>query len=242
MRRFALRLAVALLTFALGVLIAAVRNELRLRVSLSDLFPSTHDATVKNCSEHWENASTPSQMLGWDLTYYSVLTQMKVCPSSEICKEWAKPAPPIQQLVSQWQGDPIVSSFEFEFPDGHASMFAAWFIRTRDHAYYWGFYPLDTDYTGGKHLIPTQDYDTVFETLSCWQQVEPRRQTFGSEGYVGFLSLYKEGKSRQMLLTYEDFIEGGKYPEDGDVRPGAFSRVVDPLISPLRGRPREVPD
>ena len=83
-------------------------------------------------------------------------------------------------------------TIEIELPDGHASMGAMWFIRTKDQAYFWGFYPLDKDYSGRKHLIPTQDYDTVFDTLACWQPHEPRRQTFGAQGYIGFLSIYKE--------------------------------------------------
>ena len=118
-------------------------------------------------------------------------------------------------------------------------MAALWFIRTKDHGYYRAFYPLDTDYTEGQHLISTQDYDAVFETIACWQSDEPRRQKFGADGYIGFLSLYKDGKSRQMLLTYEDFIEGGKDPDDSDSRPGPFRRALEPLLSPLRDKKRQ---
>jgi hypothetical protein len=46
--------------------------------------------------------------------------------------------------------------------------------------------------------------------------------------------MYKEGKSRQMLLTYEDFIEGGEYPDNGDMRPGPFRKALDPLLSALK--------
>lgn len=52
-------------------------------------------------------------------------------------------------------------------------------------------------------------------------------------GYIGFVSMYKEGKSRQMLLTYDDFIEGGEYPDDGNI-PGPFRRVINPLISSIK--------
>jgi len=239
MQRFALRLAAALLTFALGVLVATVRNDLRFGEWLWNLYrpstPTTAYVSAKKCLEAWENAS--NETLGWDLTYFSAITK-KLCPGDALCAEWAKPASPVQKHIAEWQGDPIISAIEIELPDGHASMAALWFIRTKDQAYYWSFYPLDTDNSNGKHVISTQAYDAVFETIACWVPVEPRQQTFGADGYIGFLSMYKEGKSRQMLLTYEDFIEGGKYTNDSEIRPGPFRRVLEPLISPLRDRQR----
>ncbi|HET9711210.1 MAG TPA: hypothetical protein VFP64_04990 [Pyrinomonadaceae bacterium] len=240
MQRFAPRLAAALLTFALGVLVAAVRNDLRFGEWLWNVFrpstPATADAGAKKCFDAWENAS--NQTLGWDLTYFSVIKK-KLCPGDALCDHWAKPAPPIPKHIAEWQGDPIISSIEIELPDGHAGMVALWFIRTKDQAYYWGFYPLDTDFSDGKHVISTQDYDTVLETISCWVPVEPPQKTFGADGYIGFLSMYKEGKSRQMLLTYEDFIERAKYPKEGDIRRGPFRRVLEPLFAPLTEKQRQ---
>lgn len=230
MRRIALRSTVALLTFACGVLVVAVRNELRFHESFWNFYKSsatTSDSGSRKCSEAWDDAV--SQSLGWDLTYSSVITRMKVCPGAALCEQWSKPAPPIQKHISEWQGDPIVASFEIELPDGHASMSALWFIRTRDQAYYWGFYPLDTDYSGGKHVIPTETYDAVFEKMACWQPVQPQKQTFGADGYIGFVSMYKEGKSRQMFLPYQDFIERGNDPNYRDVQPGAFMKMLQPL-------------
>ena len=242
MRRFSLRLAVAMLTFALGVLVAMVRNDLCFREFFWNFYrtstPTADDLRERKCLEAWETASAPNQTLGWDLTYFSVLTKTKLCPGDALCEQWAKPAPRIHEHVSEWQESPIISSIEVELPDGHASMAALWFIRTKDHAYYWAFYPLDKDYSHGKHVISTQDYDAVFETIECWLPAEPRKQTFGADGYIGFLSLYKDGKSRQMLLPYADFIEGGKAPGDGDFRPGPFRRALEPLISPIRDRKR----
>lgn len=239
MRRFAPRLTTALLTFALGVLIATVRNDLRLREALWTIYgrivPTAEKVQrEKGCYAKWANAANSNQPLGWDLTYYSVVKKMHLCTRSALCEGWAKPAPPIHNYLSEWQGDPIISSIEIELPDGHASMAALWLIRTKDQAYYYVFYPLDKDYSGGKHVISTQDYDTVFEKISCWLQLEPEQLTFGPHGYIGFLSMYKEGKSRQMLLTYEDLIEGGEVPDDDDIRPGPFRQALIPLISSLK--------
>lgn len=240
MRRFTPRLAAALITFFLGVVVASLRGDLRFRELPWNEYPPSTPVTryvdPAKCSETWADASASSQPLGWDLTYSSTMKELGLCPA--LCEEWAKPAPPIDKHLSEWQGDPIISSMEIELPDGHAGMAAFWFIRTKDQAYFWTFYPLDEDYSGGKHAISTHDYDNTFGTISCWVQVEPQQPKFGSDGYIGFLSMYKDGKSRQMLLTYEDFIEGGKYTNERDLRPGPFSRVLEPLIAPLRNRTR----
>ncbi|HKY46031.1 MAG TPA: hypothetical protein VJM50_23265 [Pyrinomonadaceae bacterium] len=238
MRRFVPRLAAALLTFTLGVLIVTLLNDPSfpeaLRTLYARIIPRADKVEpVKGCYAAWPNAAPSQQPFGWDLTYHSVIKKTRLCPDLPVCKEWAKPAPPIQKHVAEWQGEPIVSSIEMEFFDGHASMVAFWFIRTKNQAYVWGFYPLDKDSSDGIHVIPTQPYDEVFEKISCWLRVEPEQPTFGEKGYFGFLSMYKEGKSRQMLVTYEDFIESGKDPDD-DERPGPFAKVLEPLISALR--------
>lgn len=40
-----------------------------------------------------------------------------------------------------------------------------------------------------------------------------------------------------MLLPYEDFIKDGEYPADGNIQPGPFTKILEPLIAPLRTRP-----
>ena len=182
--------------------------------------------------EEWEKAEVVNQGLGWDLTYMSLLKRKGLCPGDPICEVWATVEPPIQKHVVEWQGDPIVSSMEIELPDGHADMIALWFIRTKDHAYYWAFYPLIKDNPEGKQPISAQEYDSAFDVMSCWQQDVPPNKAFsGDEGYIGFLSLYKEGKSRQMLLTYRDLFEGNKDPEKA--QPGRYFKVMRPLMSSI---------
>ena len=130
---------------------------------------------------------------------------------------------------------------EIQLPDGHADMIAIWLIRTKDQAYFWGFHPLLKDNPDGKQPVPAQEYDTAFDVMSCWQQDKPPTNTFGEEGYVGFLSFYKEGKSRQMLLTYRDLFEGNKDPEKA--QPGRYVRVMKPLMSSIqKGRKPSAPD
>jgi hypothetical protein len=67
--------------------------------------------------------------------------------------------------------------------------------------------------------------------MVCWRQDEPPNRTFGEKGYIGFLSLYKERKSRQMLLTYNDLFEGNSDPDEG--KPGRFWGALMPLVSSI---------
>lgn len=44
-----------------------------------------------------------------------------------------------------------------------------------------------------------------------------------------------------MLLTYEDFVEGGKTPDQDEVfRPGPFLKVLEPLVAPIREKERQL--
>lgn len=172
-----------------------------------------------------------SQGIGWDLAYLSLLRSSGLCPGEPFCEVMTeKPKPPVKEHLAEWQGDPVISSILVELPDGHADMMAIWLIRTKDHAYWWGFHPHRAN-PRGKQPIPAQDYDRAFEAMACWRQGEPARRTFGEEGYIGFLSLYKEGRSRQMLLTYEDLFEGSKDPDEA--QPGRFRRALLPLMSSM---------
>lgn len=191
-----------------------------------------HDA-LENSSrtracEEWEKAEAAGQGLGWDLTYMSALKRMGLCPGSPFCGEWAKPEPPIHKHFAEWQGDPITSSMEIELPDGHAGMAIMWLIRTKDNAYYWSYHTSNLDNAGMKMPIEAQHYDGAFGAMACWRQGEPSNRIFGPNGYIGFLSMYKEGRSRQMLLTYDDLFEGDSDPDEG--KPGRFWVAMMPLV------------
>jgi hypothetical protein len=202
MPRLTHKLTAALLTFAIGVLVASVWISRHLR----DIVPKDG-----GCSE-WEAEAT-GQGLGWDLTYEPALRRSGLGPDS-VYWQWGKSRsiPPFDKLAAEWQGDPITSSILIEGPDGHAGMGALWLIRTKGQAYWWG--------PDGKVPVPQQEYDRAFEAMACWRQdVPPNGDVFnGREGYLGFLNLYKEGHSRQMLLTSRDWFliwpTGSKTPDE----------------------------
>jgi hypothetical protein len=179
-------------------------------------------------------AQKSSLSLGWDLTYSSVLERNNVGRGEWIWK-WLGPdyQSPVGKLISEWRGEPIVSSVLIEFPAFHAGEHTtAWFVRTKDHAYYWEFLegkPPDP----AKEALKPQLYDKLFATASAWQQGKPLRvedtPTGGIPGYIGFLSLYRQGESRQMLLNLEDFF----ICETKDCesrKPGRLALALEPVM------------
>lgn len=209
MRRFTHDLIAALLTFTVGVVVATLSRSILPRVHFIQSATQRGTEPMKDapCNE-WESTDPLSNGLAWDLTYMSLLTNRGVCPGDGYCQFAAlKPQPPVHKHFAEWQGDQIVSSILIEVPDGHADMAAVWLIRTKDQAYWWSFHPHYPNPLG-RQPLPAQDYDRAFETMTCWREdVPPTRSFFNDRGYIGFLSLYKQGRSRQMLLSYKDLVE-----------------------------------
>lgn len=228
MPRHTTKLAVALLTLAVCVLLG---------LPFTFLFPAS--LSQQSACWEWEKSDVAVQGLGWDLTYRSVLDKAGICPDTPLCEQWAKPPPPIHKHFAEWQGDPIVSSMEIEMFDGHAGMWMIWLIRTKNDGYAWLFHSSDFDNVRRKESISTRLYDQAFQELSCWRQEKPRINTFWRGGYGGLLSLYKAGRFRQLLLTYNDLFEENSFvffEEKGDPErliPGRFSILMGPLLSPI---------
>lgn len=97
-----------------------------------------------------------------------------------------------------------------EFPAFHAGeRITMWFARTREQAY-----QVQLVNTNRRHeeteIFDAQIYDKMFTTMSSWQQLKPLAADELPEqalpGYIGVLSFYDHGDSRQMLLTVEDFV------------------------------------
>ena len=220
MSRLTHKITVALLASALVILGATLWLGLRSRDA-----PSNHSRP--EVCEEWKWAEAVAQGLGWDLTYEAVLRRSGLCPGDPFCEMVAKkPQRPVVKHVAEWQGEPIISSLLYELPDGHAGFRATWMVRTKDHAYV--LHPGES-VTVDKQPVPASNYDRMFEEMACWRQDEPRNRAFAEKGYIGFLSLFKEGRSRQMLLTNNDLFEGNTDPDEG--KPGRFFKALEPLRS-----------
>ena len=164
-------------------------------------------------------AQSAKPYFGWDLTYESVLEKNNVDRNEWIWK-WlnftykdgfnGKFETPAKKWISEWKGEPIISSVLIDFPAFHATEhYTVWLFRTKNNAYHWEYIDEGNPHFDKKDL-DLKDYDKIFEQISVWEQNKPQKpeETHPDDlpGYIGFLSSYEKGKSREMLLTREDFI------------------------------------
>jgi hypothetical protein len=186
--------------------------------------------------EEWEQAQASNQGLGWDLVYESTLKKNGFGPDTPMWK-WIHtdgPRPPVNKLAAEWPDEPIISSILMEVVGPEGSPGGFWYIRTTNHLYRWSF-------DEGKfrsertELTTLQEFDKAFAQIACWQQAAPTNTDTMFEGYYGFLSLYKEGRSRQMLLTFRDFfLVDPRNNEDNLEDPKTWGRVwktLEPVLS-----------
>jgi hypothetical protein len=249
MPRYTQNLLAALLTFVLGVFVTTFsRRVLPELTHLTILFGATdrpcNQLREVACNE-WEKTGSVIHGVGWDLAYTSLLRNNGVCPGDFYCEiATIKPQPPVHKHFAEWKGQPIISSILIELP-GHACMVAWWLIRTKDEAYFWEFDPDDRT-PRGIQPVPAQDYDRVFETMTCWQQDQPLHRKFfdgrgDAGGYIGFLSLFKEGRSRQMLLTDRDLRlyrpKDDNYFDESSW--GRLWKTLKPINSVISEQPKE---
>jgi hypothetical protein len=149
--------------------------------------------------------------LGWDLSYTTILNANQIA-QDEWIRKWIGPhfQSPITKHISGWNGEPIESSILIEHPAFHAGEhITLWFVRTKNHAYHWGLIEGKPPRSVKESLDPAL-YDKFFAVVSAWQQASPLKAEDtpdgGIPGYIGFLSVYDRGHSRQMLLTLNDFF------------------------------------
>src|SRR5687767_8109489 len=115
MKRFRVKIIVALLGFSIGIAgawVAGVFSYLAFLlepVVLQDI-PQTNEVSV-----------IPNA-LDWDLTYTSVLEKNNVA-RGELIRKWLDdhPQSPARNWISEWRGEPIVSAILLEIPAPHAA-------------------------------------------------------------------------------------------------------------------------
>ena len=169
--------------------------------------PDPQQSSASNSQEcaEWTKAQVTRRGLEWDLLYESLL-QSNGFGSDSVIWKWIHkdgPRPQVNEAVARWQGEPVVSSILIEGAGPEGSPGGSWYIRTTTHLYRWNFNKGVFE-RQKEEFTTLQEYDKAFESMACWQQAVPVRTDTFLEGYWGFLSLYKEGRSRQMLLTFRD--------------------------------------
>jgi hypothetical protein len=124
-----------------------------------------------------------------------------------------------------------------EYPAFHAGEpTTRLFIRTRNYAYQWHLVKGKSPQSV-REPLDTQLYDRAFQAVSSWEQAPPLKPedtpSGGVPGYIGFLSIYGQGKTRQVLLALPDFfIPDNNHPDK--IKSGRLSQVFD-LISTEEG-------
>lgn len=182
-------------------------------------------------------------LTNWDLTYKSVLDRNGVA-KSELIRLWlAQIKSPAERWIADWKGEPIVSTILIEYPAFHAAeRQTLWLVRTNNEAHYWESTeplrstPSEASDTNEEPVAP-QTYEAIYKEASTWPQLPPKRaedlpdQVF--PGYMGFMSLSGPDGSRQMLLTYEDFVVcPEKDCAPGKAKPGRLMAALEPILIP----------
>lgn len=201
---FSSRQLMIILICALTGAVAVTWSSRKLNLPRQHISSPLANASLSKCEE-WENPGANSHAIGWDLAYESLLKRNGFGPDSAIWK-WIHtdgPRPPVNENAARWQGEPIVSSILIEGAGAEGSPGGAWYIRTTSHLYRWGFNKGKFERQPGE-LSAVREYDNAFDSIACWQQGVPVKSDTFLEGYWGFISLFKDGKSRQMLLTFRD--------------------------------------
>ena len=171
-----------------------------------------------------EDRNLPREF-GWDLDYRTLLKKNAV-GEDEFLSKWLKTRKRAftETLLKSWRGDPIIASILIEHPAFHAGEPAViWLIRTERKAFYWEAVDRLGKIEFNREIDPKL-FDKILKSASEWEQLKPmkQKQETGLQGldYFGFLSHYAKGKSRQMLLTLEDFHKGQDH--------GRLSKALEP--------------
>ena len=118
-----------------------------------------------------------------------------------------------------------------------------WLVCTNNRAFYYEraegnpLYPDGKPAREAKEPLDLKACEKFFDTVSAWQQLDPVKPEDtprgGIPGYDGVLSVYSSGKSRQILLTIEDFAKC----DTKDCRTWKTGRLAEALpIIPRFGR------
>ncbi len=179
----------------------------------------------------------------WDFTYAPLLERNNV-GKYELIRKWlAGIKSPAEKWVTSWKGKPITSSILIEYPAFHAAeRQTIWLVRTADEGHYWELTEAMRSTKWGEEAeveepIPPRLFDDFYAQATKWEQLAPKpaaelpEQVF--PGYMGFISLFGPEGSRQMLLTFEDFILcPQKACAPGQAKSGRLMSALAPLLTP----------
>ena len=179
------------------------------------------------------NSDGPQKLFGWDLTYKSILEKnneenLKIL--SAFIKSWKDL--PLKHILDTWEKGAITSSILLEQPAFHAGeQLAFWFVETDSEAYLWRFVEgkVREDCTSIDHKA----YISLIQAISKWEQLPPSHNQMPPEmrpQYFAFLSIYDGYRSKQILLSLEEFYN----IQNRDIENSKHGRVIE-VFKPLLG-------
>lgn len=175
-----------------------------------------------------------AQQLNWDLTYKNIFEDAKLSEHDSLTVAFGRGDAPNMPIFGEWQGKSVdgaifIDSLTFwNFGYRHQT----WMVKGPSGVTAYSYFEKGSSL----EEKPMQDasFDLLIERLMTWQQSDPnstlvskyRKSGVMTGGYVGVVSLFKSGNSRQFLLTFEDLMaidaEAGRMSGE----PGAFSKLL----------------
>lgn len=182
-------------------------------------------------------AQIRSSPFGWDLNYESLLKKNSVAENELIWVWLKKTQSPAESWLTELRDKPVTSAVLIEYPAFHAAERTTILLfKTGNEAFYWEFVE---GTRGGRDEEPVklQDHDEVVKAVGEWKQLPPKRADEPPDqvlpGYIGFLSLFDGNSSRQMLLTFDDFLNcPDRKCEPGKNMAGRMFKALQPILLP----------
>lgn len=180
--------------------------------------------------------------LKWDLSYKSALKANPIA-QNEFMQIWASryPSRPIHTKLGSYAGEPIEASLLIETPDGHTGdPSASWFIKTRSTVTLCEFHPKYMN-KPCRTLDPSRVENFIREVMR-FKKLPPQLSEQNviekaADGktillnYMGYLSVYVDGKSLQRPIALLEWGESNVMPgEKPDPETGRLGREIAKLM------------
>ena len=178
---------------------------------------------------------SPIDQLGWDLTYQRVFEDAKlpkhdVLVSTLTMQGDASP----MDVFSYGRGEPIeesvlIDSIAFWY---FGYRMQTWLVKSASGAYAYAYAKKGPK--GEEEPLPKESFDLLIDRLQSWPQSTPnpdliaKYQKSGTStgGYAGVVSVFRGGKARQFLLTFDDLMVMDSANGSLTNEPGPFNKLM----------------
>lgn len=189
-------------------------------------------------------AALAAAQLPWDLGYKTVLANAQL-PKDEFLPVWLgrNPARLIQEKMDGYSGEAIEASVLIEMPDMHAGdPLAIWYVKTANGGRACEYHPKfpagrcsDVDPARVERFArEAMDFAPIGNATAEREAIardERGRAVYFS--YLGFLSIYVDGKAVQRPITTTEFFDRRRGAEASpDPEAGRLDRAMKRVVAP----------